>query len=118
MIVVLASLTLLSVQPRRASKESKTKQELAHFTPRFSDWVREPDDHYPLTRKNPTKGSYTKEEGMQLPMVAIQTAKCKSLLKIATFSISAWAGEDWTFVALWFCVVVKSSGVLGECYLA
>ena len=64
------------------------------------------------------KGLYTKEEGMQLPMVAIQTAKCKSLLKIATFSISAWAGEDWTFVALWFCVVVKSSGVLGECYLA
>ena len=64
------------------------------------------------------KGEYTKEEGMQLPMVAIQTAKCKSLLKIATFSISAWAGEDWTFVALWFCVVVKSSGVLGECYLA
>ena len=61
------------------------------------------------------KGLYTKEEGMQLPMVAIQTAKCKSLLKIATFSISAWAGEDWTFVALWFCVVVKSSGVLGEC---
>ena len=55
---------------------------------------------------------------MQLPMVAIQTAKCKSLLKIATFSISAWAGEDWTFVALWFCVGVKSSGVLGECYLA
>ena len=53
---------------------------------------------------------------MQLPMVAIQTAKCKSLLKIATISISAWAGEDWTFVALWFCVVVKSSGVLGECY--
>ena len=48
---------------------------------------------------------------MQLPMVAIQTAKCKSFLKIATFSISAWAGEDWTFV-------VKSSGVLGECYLA
>ena len=62
-----------------------------------------------------TKGLYTKEEGMQLPMVAIQTAKCKSLLKIATFSISAWAGEDWTFVALWFCVVVKSSGVFGEC---
>ena len=51
------------------------------------------------------KGLYTKEEGMQLPMVAIQTSKCKSLLKIATFSISAWAGEDWTFVALWFCVV-------------
>ena len=64
---------------------------------------------------NGGKGSYTKEEGMQLPMVAIQTAKCKSLLKIATFSISAWAGEDWTFVALWFCVVVESSGVLGEC---
>ena len=64
------------------------------------------------------KGEYTKEEGMQLPMVAIQMAKCKSLLKIATFSISAWAGKDWTFVALWFCVVVKSSGVLGECYLA
>ena len=37
-IVVLASLTLLSVQPRRASKE-KTKQDLAHFTPRFSDRV-------------------------------------------------------------------------------
>ena len=29
---VLASLALLSVQPRRASKESITKQELAHFT--------------------------------------------------------------------------------------
>ena len=73
-------------------------------------------DHYSL--QHSIKGLYTKEEGMQLPMVAIQTAKCKSLLKIATFSISAWAGEDWTFVALWFCVVVKSSGVLGECYLA
>ena len=32
MIVVLASLALLSVQPRHASKESKTKQELVHFT--------------------------------------------------------------------------------------
>ena len=49
---------------------------------------------------------------MQLPMVAIQTAKCKLLLKIATFSISAWAGEDWTFVALWFCVVVRVLGCL------
>ena len=26
-------------------------------------------------------------------MVAIQKAKCKSLLKIVTFSINAWAGE-------------------------
>ena len=51
MIVVLASLALLSVQPRRASKESKTKQELAHFTKldiQRSSSV-EPDDHYPLT---------------------------------------------------------------------
>ena len=39
MIVVLASLALLSVQPRRASKE----QELA------SDRLVKPDDHYPLT---------------------------------------------------------------------
>ena len=39
MIAVLASLALLSVQPRRASKE----QELAQL-----DSV-EPDDHYPLT---------------------------------------------------------------------
>ena len=39
MIVVLASLTLLSVQPRRASKEQV----------RFSDRSVEPDDHYPLT---------------------------------------------------------------------
>ena len=31
-IVMLASLTLLSAQPRCASKESKTKEELAHFT--------------------------------------------------------------------------------------
>ena len=49
MIVILASLTLLSVQPRRASKESKTKQELAHFTKIQRSTV-EPDDHYPLTR--------------------------------------------------------------------
>ena len=40
MIVVLASLALLSVQPRRASKE----QELAQL-----DRSVEPDDHYPLT---------------------------------------------------------------------
>ena len=40
------------------------------------------------------------------------------LRSVNPFSISAWAGKDWTFVALWFCVVVKSSGVLGECYLA
>ena len=44
MIVVLASLALLSVQPRRASKE----QELAQLA-RFSDRSVEPDDHYPLT---------------------------------------------------------------------
>ena len=47
MIVFLASPALPSVQPRRASKESKTKQELAHFTQRSSSV--EPDDHYPLT---------------------------------------------------------------------
>ena len=40
MIVVLASLALLSVQPRRASKESKELQASSV----------EPDDHYPLTR--------------------------------------------------------------------
>ena len=46
-IVVLASLTLLSVQPRRASKE---RQELAHFTDSAIDQNSsvEPDDHYPL----------------------------------------------------------------------
>ena len=44
MIVVLASLALLSVQPRHASKE----QELAQLA-RFSDRSVEPDDHYPLT---------------------------------------------------------------------
>ena len=48
---------------------------------------------------------------MQLPMVAIQTAKCKSLLKIATFSISAWAGEDRT------CGFVSLSRVL-ECLVS
>ena len=53
---------------------------------------------------------------MQLSMVAIQMAKCKSLL-IVTFSINAWADEGWTFVVLWFCIAVKSSGVLGECML-
>ena len=50
MIVVLASLTLLSVQPRRPSKEIKTKQELAHFTKIQRSSSVEPDDHYPLTR--------------------------------------------------------------------
>ena len=47
MIVVLASLTLLSVQPmpRHASKESKPKQELEL---EFNQ-ANEPDDHYPLT---------------------------------------------------------------------
>ena len=53
MIVVLASLALLSVQPRRASKDNKTKQKLAHFTKLDSAIDQkssvEPDDHYPLT---------------------------------------------------------------------
>ena len=49
MIVVLASLTLLSVQPRRASKESKTKQELAHFTKIQRSSSVEPDDHWTRT---------------------------------------------------------------------
>ena len=48
MIVVLASLTLLSVQPRRPSKESKTKRTSPRFSDRGSSSV-EPDDHYPLT---------------------------------------------------------------------
>ena len=52
-IVVQASLALLSVQPRRASKEIKTKLELAHFTKLDSAIDQkssvEPDDHYPLT---------------------------------------------------------------------
>ena len=48
-IAVLASLTLLSVQPRHPSKESKTKQELAHFTKIQRSSSVEPDDHYPLT---------------------------------------------------------------------
>ena len=39
MIVVLASLALLSVQPRRASNRAA----------RFSDRLVKPDDHYPLT---------------------------------------------------------------------
>ena len=43
---MLASLTLLSVQP---SKERKTKQELAHFTKIQRSRSVEPDDHYPLT---------------------------------------------------------------------
>ena len=53
MIVVLASLTLLSVQPRHASKESKSKQELElEFEIRYSsitNQANEPYDHYPLT---------------------------------------------------------------------
>ena len=49
MIVVLASLTLLSVQLRHASKESKPKQELElEFEIRVNQ-ANEPDDHYPLT---------------------------------------------------------------------
>ena len=47
MIVVLASLTLLSVQPRRPSKESKTKRTSDTKIQRSSSV--EPDDHYPLT---------------------------------------------------------------------
>ena len=47
MIVVLASLTLLSVQPRRASKETRTRA--LHTKIQRSSSV-EPDDHYPLTR--------------------------------------------------------------------
>ena len=46
MIVVLASLTLLSVQLRHASKESKPKQ--LEFEIRVNQ-ANEPDDHYPLT---------------------------------------------------------------------
>ena len=42
MIVVLASLALLSVQPRRGTR---TRDRAA----RFSDRSVEPDDHYPLT---------------------------------------------------------------------
>ena len=52
MIVVLAILTLLSVQPRHASKGSKPKQELElEFEIRYSsiNQANEPDDHYPLT---------------------------------------------------------------------
>ena len=50
MIVVLASLTLLSVQPRRPSKESKTKRTspCTKLEVQRSSSV-EPDDHYPLT---------------------------------------------------------------------
>ena len=44
MIVVLASLTLLSVQPRHASKESKPKQLEFEI-----NQANDPDDHYPLT---------------------------------------------------------------------
>ena len=52
MIVVLASLTLLSVHPRHASKESKPKQELElefESDSIFINQANEPDDHYPLT---------------------------------------------------------------------
>ena len=51
MIVGLASLTLLSVHPRHASKESKPKQELElEFEIRYSiNQANELDDHYPLT---------------------------------------------------------------------
>ena len=45
MIVVLASLTLLSVQPRHASK---AKQEL-ELEFQIINQANEPDDHYPLT---------------------------------------------------------------------
>ena len=44
--MVLASLTLLSVQPRRPSKESKTK---CTSPCTKLDSAVEPDDHYPLT---------------------------------------------------------------------
>ena len=55
MIVVLGSLTLLSVQPRHASKESKTKHcrrtrariRTSPFRTKPSSV--EPGDHYPLT---------------------------------------------------------------------
>ena len=52
-IVVLASLTLLSVQPRHASKESKTKHcRRTRARIRTSTIIQknvEPNDHYPLT---------------------------------------------------------------------
>ena len=52
MIVVLASLTLLSVQPRHASKGSKPAKTRAPARIRdsiFINQANEPDDHYPLT---------------------------------------------------------------------
>ena len=72
MIVVLASLTLLSVQPRRASKESKTKQELAH------DRVLKPDDHYPLTR-TPEKWRLDAWEFEYLPFFAFAWKRSEEL---------------------------------------
>ena len=45
MIAVLASLALLSVQPRCASKE----QELAQLDSAIDRDIVKPDDHYPLT---------------------------------------------------------------------
>ena len=82
MIVVLASLTLLSVQPRHASKESKTKQELAHFTPSCkilrSSSV-EPDDHYPLTR-TPEKWRLDAWEFEYLPFFAFAWKRSANLM--------------------------------------
>ena len=80
MIVVLASLTLLSVQPRRASKESKTKQELPHFTKiqRSSSSSVEPDDHYPLTR-TPEKWRLDAWEFEYLPFFAFAWKRSEEL---------------------------------------
>ena len=47
MIVVLASLTLLSVQPRHASKETRARAKIRDSI--FINQANEPDDHYPLT---------------------------------------------------------------------
>ena len=73
MIAVLASLTLLSVQPRRASKESKTKQELAQRSSSV-----EPDDHYPLTR-TPEKWRLDAWEFEYLPFFAFAWKRSEEL---------------------------------------
>ena len=52
---MLASLTLLSVQPRHASKERRTRARI-HTLPSRQSNEAEPDDYYPLT--------YTPENGV------------------------------------------------------
>ena len=81
MIVILASLTLLSVQPRRASKESKTKQEtraLHQDSAIDQKSSVDPDDHYPLTR-TPEKWRLDAWEFEYLPFFAFAWKRSEEL---------------------------------------